>query len=76
MNGWLSSLVLKQNCFYFQGITWGKVVAIYAVAAGLAVDCVRQGHPVVVHAIVDSLGEFVRRNLVPWLKKRGGWVSV
>ncbi|KAI2667501.1 hypothetical protein H4Q32_004001 [Labeo rohita] len=58
------------------GITWGKVVAIYAVAAGLAVDCVRQGHPVVVHAIVDSLGEFVRRNLVPWLKKRGGWVSV
>ncbi|KAK2901080.1 hypothetical protein Q8A67_009195 [Cirrhinus molitorella] len=58
------------------GITWGKVVAIYAVAAGLAVDCVRQGHPVVVHAIVDSLGEFVRRNLVPWLKKRGGWGDI
>ncbi|XP_052405341.1 bcl-2-related ovarian killer protein homolog B isoform X1 [Carassius gibelio] len=58
------------------GITWGKVVAIYAVAAGLAVDCVRQGHPVMVHTIVDSLGEFVRRNLVPWLKKRGGWRDI
>uniref|UniRef100_A0A673H9B0 BCL2 family apoptosis regulator BOK b n=1 Tax=Sinocyclocheilus rhinocerous TaxID=307959 RepID=A0A673H9B0_9TELE len=58
------------------GITWGKVVAIYAVAAGLAVDCVRQGHPVMVHTIVDSLGEFVRRNLVPWLKKRGGWGDI
>ncbi|XP_073705181.1 bcl-2-related ovarian killer protein homolog B [Garra rufa] len=58
------------------GITWGKVVAIYAVAAGLAVDCVRQGHPVVVHAIVDSLGEFVHRNLVPWLRKRGGWGDI
>uniref|UniRef100_A0A672KJ29 BCL2 family apoptosis regulator BOK b n=1 Tax=Sinocyclocheilus grahami TaxID=75366 RepID=A0A672KJ29_SINGR len=64
------------NCVYFQGITWGKVVAIYAVAAGLAVDCVRQGHPVMVHTIVDSLGEFVRRNLVPWLKKRGGWGDI
>ncbi|KTF77260.1 hypothetical protein cypCar_00030613 [Cyprinus carpio] len=58
------------------GITWGKVVAIYAVAAGLAVDCVHQGHPVMVHTIVDSLGEFVRRNLVPWLKKRGGWGDI
>ncbi|XP_043109519.1 bcl-2-related ovarian killer protein homolog B [Puntigrus tetrazona] len=58
------------------GITWGKVVAIYAVAAGLAVDCARQGHPVMVHTIVDSLGEFVRRNLVPWLKKRGGWGDI
>ncbi|XP_026141016.1 bcl-2-related ovarian killer protein homolog B-like [Carassius auratus] len=58
------------------GITWGKVVAIFAVAAGLAVDCVRQGHPVMVHTIVDSLGEFVRRNLVPWLKKRGGWGDI
>ncbi len=75
-NGWLGFLVFSRNCFFFQGITWGKVVAIYAVAAGLAVDCVRQGHPVMVHIIVDSLGEFVRRNLVPWLKKRGGWVCV
>ncbi|XP_067309988.1 bcl-2-related ovarian killer protein homolog B [Pseudorasbora parva] len=58
------------------GITWGKVVAIYAVAAGLAVDCVRQGHPVMVHIIVDSLGEFARRSLVPWLKKRGGWGDI
>ncbi|XP_051556826.1 bcl-2-related ovarian killer protein homolog B [Myxocyprinus asiaticus] len=58
------------------GITWGKVVAIYAVAAGLSVDCVRQGHPVMVHTIVDSLGEFVHRSLVPWLKKRGGWGDI
>ncbi|XP_051985197.1 bcl-2-related ovarian killer protein homolog B-like [Xyrauchen texanus] len=58
------------------GITWGKVVAIFAVAAGLAVDCVRQGHPVMVHTIVDSLGEFVHRSLVPWLKNRGGWGDI
>lgn len=58
-----------------KGITWGKVVSMFAVAAGLAVDCVRQGRPATVHVLVDSLGQFVRRYLVPWLKRRGGWVS-
>uniref|UniRef100_A0A8B9JLB5 Bcl-2-related ovarian killer protein homolog B-like n=1 Tax=Astyanax mexicanus TaxID=7994 RepID=A0A8B9JLB5_ASTMX len=58
------------------GITWGKVVAIFAVAGGLAVDCVRQGHPAMILTIVDSLGEFVRKSLVPWLKRRGGWGDI
>ncbi|XP_012734400.2 bcl-2-related ovarian killer protein homolog B [Fundulus heteroclitus] len=58
------------------GITWGKVVAMYAVAAALAVDCVRQGHPTTVHIIVDSLGQFVRKFLASWLKRRGGWAEI
>lgn len=48
---------------------------MFAVAGALAVDCVRQGHPATVHILVDSLGQFVRKFLVPWLKRRGGWVS-
>ncbi|XP_015227983.1 bcl-2-related ovarian killer protein homolog B [Cyprinodon tularosa] len=58
------------------GITWGKVVAMYAVAGALAVDCVRQGHPTTVHIIVDSLGQFVRKFLVHWLKRKGGWAEI
>uniref|UniRef100_A0A1A7WD51 BCL2-related ovarian killer b n=1 Tax=Iconisemion striatum TaxID=60296 RepID=A0A1A7WD51_9TELE len=58
------------------GITWGKVVSMYAVAGALAVDCVRHGFPDTVHVLVDSLGQFVRRFLVPWLKRRGGWVEM
>ncbi|XP_020778972.1 bcl-2-related ovarian killer protein homolog B-like [Boleophthalmus pectinirostris] len=58
------------------GITWGKVVAMYAVAGALAVDCVRQGHVNSVHVIVDGLGQFVRKYLVHWLKRRGGWVEI
>ncbi|MGH0172873.1 UNVERIFIED_CONTAM: hypothetical protein FKN15_064379 [Acipenser sinensis] len=54
-------------------ITWGKVVSLYTVAGGLAVDSVRQGQPAMVHTIVDCLGEFVRRSLVTWIKRRGGW---
>ncbi|XP_027559660.1 bcl-2-related ovarian killer protein isoform X1 [Neopelma chrysocephalum] len=58
------------------GITWGKVVSLYAVAAGLAVDCVRHAQPAMVHTIVDCLGEFVRKTLVTWLKRRGGWPAM
>lgn len=58
------------------GITWGKIVAMYAVAGALAVDCVRQGHVNTIHVIVDSLGHFVRRYLVHWLKRRGGWMEI
>lgn len=56
------------------GVTWGKVVSLYAVAGALAVDCVRHGHPAMVHTIVDCMGEFVRKSLTSWLKRRGGWV--
>ncbi|CAN9500810.1 unnamed protein product [Ophioblennius macclurei] len=58
------------------GVTWGKVVSLYAVAGALAVDCVRQGHPATVHTIVDCMGEFVRKSLASWIKRRGGWVDV
>uniref|UniRef100_A0A3B3VA37 BCL2 family apoptosis regulator BOK a n=1 Tax=Poecilia latipinna TaxID=48699 RepID=A0A3B3VA37_9TELE len=56
------------------GVTWGKVVSLYTVAGSLAVDCVRHGHPAMIDTIVDCMGEFVRKSLTPWLKKRGGWV--
>nr|BAG06937.2 BCL2-related ovarian killer a [Carassius auratus] len=58
------------------GVTWGKIVSLYAVAGALAVDCVRQGYPAMVHTIVDCMGEFVRKSLVSWLKRRGGWVDI
>ncbi|XP_062252403.1 bcl-2-related ovarian killer protein homolog A [Platichthys flesus] len=58
------------------GITWGKVVSLYAVAGALAVDCVRHGHPDMVDTIVDCMGEFVRKHLTSWLKRKGGWVDV
>nr|XP_023690200.1 bcl-2-related ovarian killer protein homolog A-like [Paramormyrops kingsleyae] len=58
------------------GITWGKVVSLYAVAGALAVDCVRHGQPAMVHTIVDCLGEFVRKSLTLWLKRKGGWTDI
>ncbi|XP_051997409.1 bcl-2-related ovarian killer protein homolog A-like isoform X2 [Xyrauchen texanus] len=58
------------------GVTWGKIVSLYAVAGALAVDCVRHGHPAMVHTIVDCMGEFVSKSLASWLKRRGGWTDI
>lgn len=49
---------------------------MYAVAAALAVDCVRQDRAANVNIIVQSLGQFVRKFLVSWLKRRGGWGDI
>ena len=54
---------------------WGKVIALFAMAGGFAIDCVQQGHPEYANKIVDCFGVFVSKNLSEWLVEQGGWVS-
>ncbi|KAM6948139.1 bcl-2-related ovarian killer protein homolog B [Aplochiton taeniatus] len=70
------ALIAVATEIFSTGITWGKVVSVYAVAGALAVDCVRQGQLAVVYTIVASLGQFVRKFLAAWLKRRGGWHEI
>ncbi|XP_070401990.1 bcl-2-related ovarian killer protein homolog A isoform X1 [Nothobranchius furzeri] len=58
------------------GVTWGKVVSLYAVAGNMALEYVRLGNPSLIRVIVDCMGDFVYKNLTGWLKKRGGWVDI
>lgn len=55
-------------------ITWAKVVSLYAVAGGLAVDCVRQGHPEYLQSIIEAIGDVIEEELAPWIAQHGGWV--
>lgn len=57
-------------------VTWAKVVALYAVAGGLAVDCVRQGHPEYLHALVAAVGQLLEDDLAPWIADNGGWTAL
>ena len=56
-------------------ITWGKVVALFSLAGAFAVDCVSQGHPNYVTAVVESFTEAVKTHLDTWIIRQGGWVS-
>lgn len=56
-------------------ISWGKIVSLYCVAGGLAVDCVRQGHPEYLFGLVETMGLVVERDVATWMAQQGGWVS-
>ena len=55
-------------------ITWAKVVSLFAVAGGLAVDCVRQGHPEYLQCVIESTGEVLEDEIASWIAINGGWV--
>lgn len=56
-------------------INWGKIVALYAVAGGLAVDCIHLGHPEFLHGIMEGMTEILEANLGEWVANNGGWVG-
>lgn len=54
-------------------ITWSKVVSLFSITGGLAVDCVRQGHPEYLPKLVEGVAEVIEDELVPWISENGGW---
>jgi len=57
-------------------ISWCKIVSLYCTAGGLAVDCVRQGHPEYLFGIVDTMGLVVERDISTWMAQQGGWTAL
>ncbi|KAJ8983786.1 hypothetical protein NQ317_000347 [Molorchus minor] len=56
--------------------TWGKLVAIYCVAGGLAVDCVRQGCQDNLHIILEDMTELLEDRMAYWVNANGGWTGL
>lgn len=57
-------------------ITWGKVVSLFAIAGGLSVDCVRQGHPDYLPKLIEGVADVIEDELVTWISENGGWVGL
>lgn len=57
------------------GLTWAKVVSLFAVTGGLAADFVRQGHPQLVQALVNAMGDALDYHVADWIAHNGGWVG-
>ena len=58
------------------GITWAKVVALFAFAGGMAVDCVLGGSPMHVGRIKSWTNEFIQTDLLEWICEQGGWLTM
>jgi len=58
------------------GISWAKIISLYCVAGGLAVDCVRSGHPEYLMALIDATALVVERDAAAWIAQQGGWTAL
>ncbi|KAG8223858.1 hypothetical protein J437_LFUL005421 [Ladona fulva] len=58
-------------------VTWAKVVSLFAMAGGLAVDCVRRGHHDYLPSLVEAVGDVIEEEqLSEWIAQRGGWMGL
>ncbi|XP_037899690.1 bcl-2-related ovarian killer protein homolog A-like [Glossina fuscipes] len=57
-------------------ITWAKIISIFAVCGGFAIDCVRQGHYDYIQCLVDGVAEIVEDDLINWLADRDGLLGL
>ncbi|XP_011502886.1 PREDICTED: bcl-2-related ovarian killer protein-like [Ceratosolen solmsi marchali] len=53
--------------------SWEKIVALYAIAGGMAVDCVRQGKPEFLVTIQRAMAMVLEEDLAAWIQANGGW---
>lgn len=58
------------------GVNWGKIVSVFAMSGGLAVDIVRQGHYDYLQRLIECTADIIDDDLVPWLMENGGWCGL
>ena len=59
---------------FINGITWAHIIALFAFAGGLAVDCAAHGRAIFLGRISLWLAGFVGKHLAAWIRQHGGWV--
>lgn len=55
------------------GISWGRIVAVYAFAGALAYDFTQAGDTRFVRNVSGWMGRFTAKRLSPWIRQNGGW---
>nr|BAN21024.1 death executioner Bcl-2 homologue, putative [Riptortus pedestris] len=58
------------------GMSWPRLVSLFAVAGGLACDTVRAGHPEQMTQIADAMADLVDEELASWIADNGGWMGL
>uniref|UniRef100_A0A915KVV2 Bcl-2 Bcl-2 homology region 1-3 domain-containing protein n=1 Tax=Romanomermis culicivorax TaxID=13658 RepID=A0A915KVV2_ROMCU len=56
-----------------KGVTWGRIVALYAFGGALSEYCVRKSMPQLVTYVADWVGLYAETRLSNWIDSNGGW---
>ena len=57
------------------GISWSRIVALYAFAGALAYDFIQAGDTRFIRCVSGWMGQFCAKRLSRWIRQNGGWVS-
>ena len=57
------------------GVSWARIVALYAFAGALAYDFTQAGDTRFIRSVSGWMGQFSAKRLSPWIRQNGGWVS-
>jgi len=59
---------------FVQGVTWGRVVALFAFGGALSEHCMHRGMPQLVSHVADWVALYTETYLAHWIVANGGWV--
>lgn len=57
-------------------ITWGKVISLFSVTAGLSIDLVRQNHEEHIPTLIEGFLGVIEDELIPFLSENNGWIAL
>jgi hypothetical protein len=57
-------------------ITWGKIVSLFCVTAGLAIDLVRQNKEDSLPRLIEGFQAVIEDELIQWLSEKQGWIAL
>lgn len=60
---------------FADGVNWGKIAALYALAGAVAVECVRRNWKRGVRSVYVCFSTFIREHLLEWIVDHDGWVD-
>lgn len=61
---------------FIDGINWGRIVALFAFAGAIAIECVEKDMEHLVDSIYDWISQYVQSNLDDWIKSQGDWAGL
>lgn len=59
-----------------EGVTWGRIIALFAFAAAVSADCIHQGRPELVKTVLNCVRLYVLDHLAVWIRSQGGWIDL
>ena len=59
---------------FADGVKWGRIVGLYALAGAVAVECVRRNWTRFIRLICEWVSMFIRQYLFDWIVDHNGWV--